>query len=105
MVTLQRAGGLSALELGKPVIVLPRQARHGEHRNDHQLATAAKFGSRGMVQVAQDETHLRELLNQFESQQGSSETNQITGDASPELIGHLRHFIEAAACDRRNVRA
>lgn len=96
---------LSALELGKPVIVLPRQARYGEHRNDHQLATAAKFGSRQMVQVAQDETQLREMLNQFEQNQSQTGPGRITADASPELIGNLRKFIEDAAPDRRRVQA
>ena len=31
---------LSALSLGKPIIVMPRSASRGEHRNDHQFATA-----------------------------------------------------------------
>ena len=43
---------LSALELGKRVIVMPRLAELGEHRNDHQLATAKKLGDAGLVQVA-----------------------------------------------------
>ncbi len=89
---------LSALELGKPVIVLPRQAALGEHRNDHQLATAKRFGARGMVRVAQDETDLRRLLDQFETP--VSET-KITNEASPELIQNLRQFINQATCYKR----
>jgi UDP-N-acetylglucosamine transferase subunit ALG13 len=31
---------ITALELAKPLIVMPRRAELGEHRNDHQLSTA-----------------------------------------------------------------
>lgn len=34
---------ITALTKGKPIIVVPRRADLGEHRNDHQLATARKF--------------------------------------------------------------
>ncbi len=53
---------LSALELGQPVIVMPRLQRLGEHRNDHQLATAGRFKSVAGVHVAGDECALRLLL-------------------------------------------
>ena len=43
---------LSALERGKPLLVVPRQARFGESVNDHQVATARHFAERGMVAVA-----------------------------------------------------
>lgn len=89
---------LSALELGKPVIVLPRQAALGEHRNEHQLATAKRFGARGMVRVAQDETELRHLLDEFQTPE--SET-RITNEASPELIRNLRQFISQATSSKR----
>ncbi|MDB5387596.1 MAG: Beta,4-galactosyltransferase CpsIVG [Planctomycetaceae bacterium] len=89
---------LSALELGKPVIVLPRQAELGEHRNDHQLATAKRFGARGMVRVAQNEKELCQLLDQFETP--VSET-RITNQASPELIRNLRQFISQATISQR----
>jgi len=88
---------LSALELGKPVIVLPRRFSFGEHRNDHQVATASRFGERRMVQVAQDETELQKLLDQFET---PVQSQRISGSASPELIANLRTFIEAAGFRR-----
>ncbi|MCE8014977.1 hypothetical protein HOP62_02670 [Halomonas sp. MCCC 1A17488] len=34
---------IACLEAGKPLILLPRQASLGEHRNDHQLDTAEAF--------------------------------------------------------------
>ncbi|TXS89899.1 glycosyl transferase family 28 [Parahaliea maris] len=35
----------TALELGKPILMMPRLARHGEHRDDHQEQTLRYFAS------------------------------------------------------------
>ncbi len=45
---------ISALEIGKPIVVMPRRGSLRETRNDHQVATAERFGSRGRVIVADD---------------------------------------------------
>ena len=37
---------VTAGEHGKPIVLLPRRARFGEHRNDHQRDTAARLGGR-----------------------------------------------------------
>src|SRR5215217_2444665 len=34
---------ITALTMNKPIIVMPRLASLGEHRNEHQTATAKKF--------------------------------------------------------------
>ena len=52
---------LSALSHGKPIVVMPRSAAKGEHRNDHQYATAQRFSDQPGVTVAWDETDLRTL--------------------------------------------
>ena len=52
---------LSALSHGKPIIVMPRSAAKGEHRNDHQCATAQRFSDQPGVTVAWDEADLRQL--------------------------------------------
>jgi UDP-N-acetylglucosamine transferase subunit ALG13 len=81
---------LTALELGKRVIVLPRMASLGEHRNEHQLATARKLGSRGLITVADDEGRLRNILDRVDSTAGA---DCISGSASPELLLRLNQFI------------
>ena len=53
---------LSALNLGKPILVMPRLAAYGEHRNDHQLATAKRMSDIGSIHVAFDEHDLRDQL-------------------------------------------
>ena len=58
---------LSALELGKPLLIMPRQASLGEHRNDHQLATAERFAAIGRVTVAEDEAALLGRLDELDA--------------------------------------
>jgi UDP-N-acetylglucosamine transferase subunit ALG13 len=82
---------LSALELGTPVLILPRRAALGEHRNDHQLATARRLVGTGNVSVAFDEFELVRLLDQA-GQFGVAE--RISEYASDTLIGAVRSFIE-----------
>jgi UDP-N-acetylglucosamine transferase subunit ALG13 len=53
---------LSALEYEKPIIIFPRLASLGEHRNDHQIATAMKMNELGYVYVAYDKRQLKELI-------------------------------------------
>lgn len=43
---------------GLPIVLLPRRAVLKEHVNDHQVATAARFGERPGVHVAADEAGL-----------------------------------------------
>ncbi len=78
---------LLALELGKPILVMPRRAADGEHRNDHQLATARSLSSRGLVTVAADEHELLSLLDQLESR---AVGNRIELEADPRLIRRIR---------------
>lgn len=53
---------LNALTTNKPVIVLPRLAKWGEHLNDHQLATARKFEEGGYAYVVEDEEEMKKLM-------------------------------------------
>ncbi len=57
---------ITALELSKPIIVMPRRASLGEHRNEHQLATSRRLLSQGRISVAFDESDLMEKLNRIE---------------------------------------
>ena len=54
---------LTALRVRKPIIIVPRDASLGEHRNDHQLATARSFNGSQGVYVANNEYELCELLD------------------------------------------
>lgn len=86
---------LTALELGKPIIVMPRRGSLGEHRNDHQIATAMHFREQGRIQVAFDESELEMLLDGLAS---LPPTARIANTASPTLIAALRGFCETGQC-------
>jgi UDP-N-acetylglucosamine transferase subunit ALG13 len=81
---------LSALQKNKPVIVFPRIAALGEHRNEHQLATARKFKTMGNVYVAMNDEELRTLLRQKDIHS----LCQIANRASEQLIQSIRTFID-----------
>lgn len=83
---------ITALELGKPIIVMPRRASLGEHRNDHQVATAKQFAEQGRIIVALNEQELMEKLDQL---QILDEAERLDTRASPRLINTIRGFIEA----------
>ena len=81
---------LTALELGKPLLVMPRRAEFGEHRNDHQLATARRFAELGSVIVAFDETELAGRLDELDR---VTARPQIGACAPEGLLAALRAFI------------
>ena len=53
---------LSAKRLGKPLIVMPRRHDLGEHRNDHQMATAQHLSGRPGLFIAHESHELQALL-------------------------------------------
>ena len=53
---------ISASQLGKPLIIMPRQFQYGEHRNDHQLATANRFRDFTNITVVEDKKGLAEVI-------------------------------------------
>lgn len=84
---------ISALRIGKPLIVMPRLASLHEHRNDHQMATAKKLDSLGYINVAYNEDELKlKVLEHFQSASFRS-TYTIGDDASPALINSIGNYI------------
>lgn len=81
---------ITALQYGKPIIVMPRLGRLHETRNDHQVATAEQFSRQGKVIYARNPEELHERLDEHQ-RYGASET--IGRYASNRLIETLRAFI------------
>jgi UDP-N-acetylglucosamine transferase subunit ALG13 len=80
---------LKATDFGKPIIILPRRGDLGEHRSNHQVATARYFVNMPNVWVATDEFELLKLLNchrdiSFQSAESNNSLdvlcNAIAGD-------------------------
>lgn len=82
---------LSAMQLGKPIVVMPRRAHLRETRDDHQVAAARRFEKTGKILVAHDETELAERLDHaLTLKEGSS----IGKHASPRLLATIRDFLD-----------
>lgn len=84
---------ITALQLGKPILILPRRAILRETRNDHQVATAEQFRRYPAVVVAWDEKELAERLVDVDRLVGQSVVGQ---HASAELLETIRTFIAGA---------
>lgn len=82
---------LAAMELGKPIVVMPRRAALRETRNDHQVATAERFQALGRIPVAWDERELGEILDRLDGIEGAKNVGK---HASPELLDAIKRFIE-----------
>lgn len=91
---------LSAIEIGKPILVLPRRAALGEHRNDHQLATAREVSRFANVRVAWSEDELPALLDRTVAAP-TVEGASGSGAASPQLLAAIGSFIDEVRTDRR----
>ena len=84
---------LQGIEARKPMLLLVRKPELGEHTQDHQRATAAKFVGRRGIQVTEDETELLSLMDEM-TRRAAELPDSVSASASPELIGHVRHFLE-----------
>ena len=81
---------LSSLRKSKPLIIFPRIASLGEHRNDHQRATALMIKENNYAYVATNEKELRELLHK-----DLRPLKEIGEYASESLVKSLEDFIDS----------
>lgn len=82
---------LTAQRLATPVVLMPRRADRGEHRNDHQLATAKSLRGRPGILVANDETQLPETIERGLALNGWAATKS---DSAQMLQQSIASFIE-----------
>jgi UDP-N-acetylglucosamine transferase subunit ALG13 len=83
---------LGALEASTPIIIMPRVHALGEHRNDHQLATARRFADVAGVHVARDEGDLREKLEHLDDLMRTG--GAISTGAPEDFTDRLRMFVK-----------
>jgi len=90
---------LTAMELGKPILIMPRDHTQGEHRNGHQLATAKRFVDTPGVFVAFNEQQVIHHLRHIENLAAPASTSAKAPDA---FLSQLRASIEGVRqADRR----
>lgn len=82
---------LSAKRLGKPLVILPRRHALGEHRNDHQLATAREVAAQTGVYIAWETEDLAGLL----ARDDLVPATEVPSPSAGALIARLQGFIGA----------
>jgi UDP-N-acetylglucosamine transferase subunit ALG13 len=83
----------AAMEHGKPVLVLTREAARRETRNDHQTATAKRFVQYQGVEVAWTTEEVGPKLDVLVEAEGRTLLSPVAGGP---LIETLRAFIDEA---------
>ncbi len=79
---------IAARDAQKPIILVPRRAELGEHRNDHQIGTVRELVGRQGLQAVWDTDELADLVTQeFTPPVAAS------GPALDGLVSRLRNFI------------
>lgn len=81
---------IDALTRARPILVMPRRAALGETRNDHQLATAARFAARPGVHVAEDAAALGPALDRLAGPGAGEAPPALGAEAEPRLVAAIR---------------
>ncbi|MEO0402560.1 MAG: glycosyltransferase [Pseudomonadota bacterium] len=82
---------LAAMEHDVPIIIVPRSAALGEHRDDHQMATAKHFAGRAGVHVVTDTSDLGGAINQLLTMPRVGAKGAAQAD--PNLLSTIRQVI------------
>ena len=83
---------LTALELKKPLLVMPRRAALKEHTTDHQVATARRFSADRGVAVAYEAADLHERLDHAEEIGVGLGADSSTAQR---LVEEIQHFVKS----------
>lgn len=79
---------LSGMERRKPLVIVPRISKYGEHVDDHQLEIAKVMEERYNVLVVKDMTNLRDAIKQAKTHQYLPYISQRS-----RLISAVQHII------------
>lgn len=82
---------ITALELGKPIIILARDHERSEHRNGHQLDTLRQFAKYPGIYAARDEVEVAALLDRSDTLTAAP---TIEAKAPQEFVENLAEYIQ-----------
>jgi UDP-N-acetylglucosamine transferase subunit ALG13 len=85
---------ISALEIGTPIVMLPRRAGLAEVNTDHQLATAHWLQGRPNLHVCFEDEDLGRVIG--EALQARQAEAAVDRTAPKEFTDKIRQFIDAA---------
>lgn len=83
---------ITALEMNKPLLLMPRLAALNEHRNDHQVGTARHFDRYDLIRVVGDLAELSAELDDVLMELPNMPAEPPETRVSPELIATLKRF-------------
>jgi len=84
---------ITAMEVGKPILLVPRILELGEHTTDHQMATARWLAGRPGVFVCMESAELGDAIRRALSAQDQAQTMPNT--APEAFVQRIRDFILA----------
>jgi UDP-N-acetylglucosamine transferase subunit ALG13 len=86
---------ISAFEQGKRLLMMPRRASLGEHRNDHQLATIKRFGEYPGIVVAMEAEEIPHAIEGLLRTSAPEPGAELPGAENRErLINYLRSVVQ-----------
>ncbi|RYZ96331.1 MAG: glycosyl transferase family 28 [Sphingobacteriaceae bacterium] len=85
---------IQALTMNKDIIIVPRYASLGEHRNDHQVATAKKMESMAKMPVAYDIADLKTKIDEVSSNEDKVTHIKVGPWASEQLMAQCPRQVE-----------
>jgi UDP-N-acetylglucosamine transferase subunit ALG13 len=88
---------ISGIEAAKPLVLMPRLAEFGEHRNDHQLGTAKKFQNIKSIQIVESAEELKLAITKVLSQDEMVENAAL--NLSPLLLERLKGFVQSVKAE------
>lgn len=92
---------MQVLALGKVPIVVPRQARHGEHVDDHQVQFARRIADR--VVVVEDIDALRSALGAHDARQAAARPGDLGPGRATAFAAGLAEVCASLARPRAKV--
>lgn len=84
---------ISCLSLGKPIVIMPREFRLGEHRNDHQMATVARLHGVAGLFVAGNDISLDEAIESARHAAFENTDICFSEYADKSLVSHIRKLL------------
>ncbi len=95
---------ITAQDMNKLIVVMPRRAHLDEHRNDHQFETVRHLMGRPGLLVAMSDDELPDVLDEAVKLAPEWAANSASPYAEPALIDVIRREISSAAQPQRSPR-
>ena len=80
---------IAGLKQGKPVVVVPRLAKFGEHVDDHQFQIAESFSTKNLLLMCKEQDNLADIVQEAKNHIFAEYVSQ-----REKMIGTIREYLE-----------